>query len=127
MNRREFLAASTAFAAASRWSGLAQTTGTYQGFPPAYLRNTPFIETTPVPEYKWAPASSYEAFRDTKFGARIHWGIYSIWHRGAESWPFLGIQQSLSNVESGGLRRGCMDEHLQRKWHADVCLHQQAS
>jgi alpha-L-fucosidase len=91
MNRREFLAASTAFAAASRWSGLAQTTGTYQGFPPAYLRDTPFIETTPVPEYKWAPASSYEAFRDTKFGARIHWGIYSIWHRGAESWPFLGM------------------------------------
>ena len=24
-----------------------------------------------------------------KFGVRIHWGIYSIWHRGAESWPFL--------------------------------------
>jgi alpha-L-fucosidase len=26
-----------------------------------------------------------------KFGARIHWGIYSIWHRGPESWPFLGM------------------------------------
>ena len=24
-----------------------------------------------------------------KFGVRLHWGIYSIWHRGAESWPFL--------------------------------------
>ena len=24
-----------------------------------------------------------------KFGIRIHWGIYSIWHRGPESWPFL--------------------------------------
>lgn len=24
-----------------------------------------------------------------KFGVRIHWGIYSIWHLGAESWPFL--------------------------------------
>ena len=24
-----------------------------------------------------------------KFGVRIHWGIYSIWHRGAESWPYL--------------------------------------
>jgi len=24
-----------------------------------------------------------------KFGIRIHGGIYSIWHRGAESWPFL--------------------------------------
>ena len=24
-----------------------------------------------------------------KFGVRIHWGIYSIWSRGPESWPFL--------------------------------------
>ena len=26
-----------------------------------------------------------------KFGIRLHWGIYSIWHRGAESWPFLNM------------------------------------
>lgn len=91
MNRREFLATSTAFAAASCWTGAARTPGTIHGFPPAYLRDTPFIETTPVPEYKWAPTSAYEAFQDAKFGARIHWGIYSIWHRGPESWPFLGM------------------------------------
>lgn len=91
MNRREFLASSTAFAAASSWSSLAQTPERHHGFPPAFLRNDSYIETTPVPEYQWAPASSYEAFQDAKFGARIHWGIYSIWHRGPESWPFLGM------------------------------------
>ena len=53
------------------------------------LRDEDYIETTPVPEYHSAPASAYEAFQDMKFGIRIHWGIYSIWHRGAESWPYL--------------------------------------
>ena len=36
-----------------------------------------------------ASATAYESFRDMKFGVRVHWGIYSIWHRGAESWPYL--------------------------------------
>ena len=49
----------------------------------------PYAENSPIAEYHWAPASAYEAFQDMKFGIRIHWGIYSIWHRGAESWPFL--------------------------------------
>ena len=26
-----------------------------------------------------------------KFGVRLHWGLYSIWHRGRESWPFLNM------------------------------------
>ena len=91
MNRREFLASSTAFAAASSWSSPAQKQEIYQGFPSAFLRDDSYIETTPVPEYHWAPTSAYEAFQDAKFGARIHWGIYSIWHRGPESWPFLGM------------------------------------
>jgi hypothetical protein len=37
------------------------------------------------------PTSAYEALRDMKFGIRLHWGIYSIWHRGPESWPFLNM------------------------------------
>jgi alpha-L-fucosidase len=59
------------------------------GFPPSELQNVPYIETHPIAEYQPAPASAYEAFQDMKFGVRIHWGIYSIWHRGPESWPFL--------------------------------------
>ena len=53
------------------------------------LRNDSYIESTPVESYHSASSSAYEAFQDMKFGVRIHWGIYSIWHRGAESWPFL--------------------------------------
>jgi alpha-L-fucosidase len=45
----------------------------------------------PIDGYQNAPASAYEAFQDMKFGARIHWGIYSIWSRGPESWPFLDM------------------------------------
>lgn len=90
MNRRTFLASgAAAFAAAYASPGLAQWPGSVHGFPESELYRVPYIESTPVPEYHWAPASAYEAFQDMKFGIRIHWGIYSIWHRGPESWPFL--------------------------------------
>ena len=96
MNRREFVAATTALAASSALprpaSGpLAQTPATANphSFPASVLRGDSYIETTPVPEYRNAPTAACEAFQDMKFGVRIHWGIYSIWHRGAESWPFL--------------------------------------
>jgi len=89
MNRREFVAAAGALAATSAYSCLAQTPERFRGFPASELYRVPYIENTPVPEYHSAPASAYEAFQDMKFGVRIHWGIYSIWHRGAESWPFL--------------------------------------
>lgn len=39
------------------------------------------------PDYKHAPQSAIERWRDLKFGLRIHWGIYSIWADGPESWP----------------------------------------
>ena len=92
MNRREFLTSAAALAATSAYPGLshAQAPGNYRGFPPmSLLKSDPYVELTPVPQYHWASESAYEAFRDMKFGVRIHWGIYSIWHRGSESWPFL--------------------------------------
>lgn len=82
MDRRAFIAATAAFAASSALRG--QTPITEVPDP-----TTPYIETTPIPEYHYASSAAYEAFQDMKFGARIHWGIYSIWHRGAESWPYL--------------------------------------
>jgi alpha-L-fucosidase len=91
MNRREFLASSAALAAASAYPGMAQQPDQTHGFPASVLKIDDYIETTPVPEYRSAPASAYEAFQDMKFGVRIHWGIYSIWHRGPESWPFLSM------------------------------------
>lgn len=89
MNRREFLASAAAFTTVSTRGGLAQASEPTQGFPASLLADEPYIETTPVRGYHHASPKAYEAFQDMKFGVRIHWGIYSIWHRGAESWPFL--------------------------------------
>ncbi len=50
-----------------------------------------YIEETPVPEYQWASEAAYEAFRDMKYGVRIHWGIYSVAGLLHESWPFLKL------------------------------------
>ena len=86
MNRREFVAATAALAATS---ALPRRASSQTPKPPAPDATTPYIETTPVPEYSYASPAAYEAFQDIKFGVRIHWGIYSIWHRGAESWPYL--------------------------------------
>jgi len=91
MNRREFVALTAAVAATSVCDGLAQETGEYEGFSLSELSTVPYIETTPIAEYHRAPDAAYDAFKDLKFGMRIHWGVYSIWHRGAESWPFLGM------------------------------------
>lgn len=91
MDRRKFVASAMAMAASSACSGLAEASDRSRGFPASLLRYEPYAETTPVPGYHWAPSSAYEAFQDTKFGVRIHWGIYSIWHRGPESWPFLDM------------------------------------
>jgi alpha-L-fucosidase len=85
MNRREFLASTTALAATTVYPGLAQTPASTEL--PTKVQT--YIEDKPVDDYKWASPSAYEAFQDMKFGVRVHWGIYSIWHRGAESWPFL--------------------------------------
>ena len=90
MNRRDFLYSSAALALASSARLRADSVPQHH-LPESSLRRTPFIEEIPVPEYQHAPQSAYEAFRDMKFGVRIHWGIYSIWHRGRESWPFLNM------------------------------------
>jgi alpha-L-fucosidase len=89
MNRRDFLASAAAMAATSVSSGFAQTSASVNSFPTSLLLNEPYVEDIPIPEYHSAPTAAYEAFQDMKFGIRIHWGIYSIWHRGPESWPFL--------------------------------------
>ncbi len=50
-----------------------------------------YIEDEPLPEYRWASDTAYEAFRDMKYGVRIHWGLYSVAGFTGESWPFLEI------------------------------------
>lgn len=93
MKRREFLVstAGALLAAGCPHRSLAQLQEGARGFPSSELENDTYIETEPVAEYHPAPASAYEAFLDMKVGVRIHWGIYSIWHRGDASWPFLAM------------------------------------
>ncbi len=45
---------------------------------PHYQRVRSYVEDTPIAEYQWAPSAAYEAFRDMKYGIRIHWGLYSV-------------------------------------------------
>jgi alpha-L-fucosidase len=54
-----------------------------------YRRVKDYIEDVPQPDYYQASHAAREAFRDMKFGVRIHWGVYSLWETG-ESWPLLG-------------------------------------
>ena len=49
---------------------------------------TSYVEETPQPDYQQASDAAREAFRDLKFGVRIHWGVYALLGVDA-SWPFL--------------------------------------
>ena len=111
MNRRGFLQSSAALLVASAYHGevsalpssgdpspadpaspdpnLGKPSGSNYGFPSSEISPDSYIEQEPIGGYHNASRTAYEAFQDMKFGVRIHWGLYSIWHRGAESWPFL--------------------------------------
>lgn len=54
-----------------------------------YRLSSSYIENMPISQYSWASEHAVEAFRDMKFGLRIHFGIYSHFGRPHESWPFL--------------------------------------
>ena len=47
-----------------------------------------YVEVEPVPEYRHASEAAREAFRDIKYGVRIHWGLYAL-KEWKESWSFL--------------------------------------
>ena len=54
-----------------------------------YQRVKGYVENVPDPDYHQASEAAREAFRDMKFGVRIHWGVYCLWETG-ESWPLVG-------------------------------------
>ncbi len=60
-----------------------------------YLKVKDWVEDDIEAGYQHPSTATIEAFRDIKFGVRIHWGVYSIIMKGRESWPFL----KLSNEE----------------------------
>jgi alpha-L-fucosidase len=51
-----------------------------------------YVEREPLPGYRQATDAARERFRDLKFGVRIHWGLYSLWHLQNESWKFLDME-----------------------------------
>jgi alpha-L-fucosidase len=50
-----------------------------------------YVEAVPEAGYRHAPPAAVEAFKDMKYGVRIHWGLYSGRFPGGESWPFLDL------------------------------------
>jgi len=55
-----------------------------------YRRVKPYIEDTPNPDYSQASDAARAAFRQMKFGVRIHWGVYAMLPYGCNaSWPFV--------------------------------------
>ena len=50
-----------------------------------------YVEDKIDSDYHHASAAAIEAFKDIKYGVRIHWGLYSIEGKGKESWPFLTL------------------------------------
>jgi alpha-L-fucosidase len=98
MDRRDFLlaAGATTLSAALPRKARAQTAEPplEHRLPPTdmdYERSRSYVEEVPVSQYHWASDRAVEAFKDMKFGLRIHWGLYSQFGRKAESWPFLTL------------------------------------
>ncbi len=54
-----------------------------------YKATRGYVEEVPIAGYQHASPAAFEAFRDLKYGVRIHWGIYSIYGQAKESWPYL--------------------------------------
>lgn len=55
------------------------------------LSHAAHIEADPDAEYLHASDAAHEAFRDIKFGVRIHWGIYTVKGWARASWAYLDL------------------------------------
>jgi len=56
-----------------------------------YKKTKSWIEDDIDADYSHASVAAIEAFKDIKYGVRIHWGPYSINGQGNTSWPFLDL------------------------------------
>lgn len=55
-----------------------------------YRQVKAYIEDTPNPDYSQASDAARAAFREMKYGVRIHWGVYSMLPYGCNaSWPLV--------------------------------------
>jgi len=58
-----------------------------------YQKVISYIEAEPDSDYLHASEAAYEAFKDMKYGVRIHFGLYSILGQPGESWPYLKMDK----------------------------------
>jgi alpha-L-fucosidase len=56
-----------------------------------YQKTKSWVEDEVDSDYHHASGAAVEAFRDIKYGVRIHWGLYSVTGQGNTSWPFLDL------------------------------------
>jgi alpha-L-fucosidase len=55
-----------------------------------YRQVKSYVEDTPNPDYSQASDAARAAFRQMKFGVRIHWGVYAMLDYGCNaSWPLV--------------------------------------
>ncbi len=115
MQRRQFLGKS--LAAAGAWEGIGQAlkpsvgeaveSGGREVGPCAYshyqesegLASEKWSRgpNTVDPDYHHAPQTAIEAFKDLKFGIRIHWGLYCL-IGSHESWALAGANREFQNI-----------------------------
>jgi alpha-L-fucosidase len=68
-----------------------------------YKQVKSYVEDTPNPDYSQAPDASRAAFREMKFGVRIHWGVYAELGYGEDaSWPFVRADNGHPALDNEG-------------------------
>ena len=108
MQRRQFLKSSTGLGAMAGWGpgSLAEAAAqrkrsaerdeNYEGSkqdPESWSYHAGEVD----PDYKHASQAAVEAWRDRKFGMRIHWGVYSVLGVDA-SMPLIGADQEFHTI-----------------------------
>jgi alpha-L-fucosidase len=68
-----------------------------------YKQVKSYIEDTPNPDYSQASDAARAAFRQMKFGVRIHWGVYVELGYGEDaSWPFVREDNGHPGLDNEG-------------------------
>jgi alpha-L-fucosidase len=68
-----------------------------------YKQVKSYVEDTPNPDYSQASEAARAAFREMKFGVRIHWGVYAKLGYGENaSWPFVRADNGHPALDNKG-------------------------
>lgn len=68
-----------------------------------YKQVKSYVEDTPNPDYSQASDAARAAFREMKYGVRIHWGVYANLGYGENaSWPFVRADNGHPALDNQG-------------------------